>query len=69
MSIDRHIPGGGLQRRDTLPRLAPRCYSQQAMSKAASTPHVDAESSAVLVGLSIIACVAVVLVAYGGWSF
>jgi hypothetical protein len=39
------------------------------MSKVASESRIDRESNAILIGLSLITCVATFLMVYGGWSF
>jgi hypothetical protein len=39
------------------------------MSRAVSESLIDRESSVVLIGLSVITCVAAFMVVYGGWSF
>jgi hypothetical protein len=39
------------------------------MSQAISESRVDTESNAILIGLSVITCIAAFVLVYGGWSF
>ena len=50
-------------------RPGPRCYSRPGMSQAISESRVDTESNAILIGLSVITCIAAFILVYGGWSF
>jgi hypothetical protein len=50
-------------------RPIPRCYSRPGVSKVISESRVDMESHLVLIGLSVITCVAAFLVVSGGWIF
>jgi hypothetical protein len=59
----------GLQHRDNFRRPVPRCYSRSRMAKAISESRIDTESNVVLVGLSVVTCIATFVVVYGGWGF
>ena len=59
----------GVEHRDAFRRRGPRCYSRPGMSRAVSESLIDRESNVVLIGLSVITCVAAFMVVYGGWSF
>jgi hypothetical protein len=39
------------------------------MSKAISERRIDWESNTILLGLSVVTCIAAFVAAYGGWSF
>ena len=51
------------------PRPAPRCYSRPGMSKAVSESRIHTERNVVLIGLSLVTCVATFVLVSGGWSF
>ena len=48
-------------------RTAPLCYSRQPTADGIHKARIDAQSSTVLMVLSVATCVATFLVVYGGW--
>jgi len=48
-------------------RTAPLCYSRQPTADGIDKARIDAQSSTVLMVLSVATCVATFLVVYGGW--
>jgi hypothetical protein len=69
MLCNDHYPDRGVEYRDAFRRSVPKCYSRAEVLKAASESPIDRESNAVLIGLSVITCVATFVVGYGGWGF
>ncbi len=50
-------------------RPVPRCYSRRTMSNAVSESRIHTEHNVVLIGLSVVTCVATFVLVSGGWSF
>ena len=69
MPSNHYYSDRDVEHRDTFRRPVPKCYSRAGMSKAVSESRIDRESNAILIGLSVITCVATFVVVYGGWSF
>ena len=69
MPCNQHCSDTGVEHRDTLRRPVPKCYSRPGISKAVSESRIDRESTAILIGLSVITCIAAFAARYGGWSF
>jgi hypothetical protein len=58
-----------VERHGTLRRPVPKCYSRPGISKAVSEPQIDWGNNAILIALSIITCIAALVVVCGGWRF
>ena len=69
MPSNHHSSDRSVDHRGAFQRAVPRCYSRPGMSKAISESRIDRESHAILIGLSIITCVAAFVIVYRGWSF
>lgn len=69
MPSNHHSSDRGVEHRGVFRRPVPRCYSRPGMSKAISERRIDWESNTILLGLSVVTCIAAFVAAYGGWSF
>jgi hypothetical protein len=69
MPSDEWACDRGVEYRDMFRRPIPRCYLRPEVSQRISESRVDIESNVVLIGLSLITCVAAFLVLSGGLIF
>ena len=58
MPSNHYYSDRGVGHCDTFRHLVPKCYFRPGMSKAVSESRIDRESNAILIGLSVITCVA-----------
>ena len=67
MPANQHISQRTFEHLRVRARTPPLCYSRQPTSDGIDKARIDAQSSTVLMVLSVATCVATFLVVYGGW--